>query len=229
MALQTVTWKQLLRTLRSKIERTHVVLDIGCGIQPQKMVLANVHICVEPYREYADHLLNARHDRDYVVLNCDWEEATRVVAPGSVDSVFLVDVVEHLEKEEGRRLLNLTLPLVRRQIVIITPYGFMPQHHEDGKDMWGLSGGSWQEHLSGWDERDFDDRWQLYVVPDRYKTDNQGNLLSTPNGYMLAILNVDGQRFEIHGLRMLLIDGINGTYQMLLRLYRWARGEFRRG
>jgi hypothetical protein len=228
MALKTVTWKQLQRTLRSKIERTHVVLDIGCGIQPQKLVVANVHICVEPFREYADHLLNARHDRDYVVLNCGWEKAIQVLAPGSVDSVFLVDVVEHLEKQEGQKLLKQTLPLVRRQVVVITPYGFMPQHHEDGKDIWGLSGGCWQEHRSGWDERDFDDRWQLFVVPDHYKTDNQGNPLTPPNGYMLAILNLDGQRFEIHGARMLLIDWINGAYQRLLGLYRWAREELRR-
>jgi len=223
MAIEFVTWKQLQRKLGSIIERAHVVLDIGCGIHPQKIVLADVHICVEPFPEYSTYLLNGQHDRNYAVLNCGWREAVKVFASASVDSIFLVDVIEHLEKEDARELLQLTIPLARRQVVIITPYGFMPQHHEDGRDIWGLNGGSWQEHLSGWDETDFDERWNLYVVPDHYKTDNQGRPMEKCYGFLLAVLNVGGPRMKYRGMRMLAANLMNNTYQRMLWTYRWIR------
>ncbi|MGD0294700.1 MAG: hypothetical protein ABSB30_12665 [Terracidiphilus sp.] len=231
MAIRRVTWKQAQRALISQIKRTHVLLDIGPGIQPKRYMLPAVHICVEPCREYVSYLLKQTvttgDDRNYVVLNCGWREALPLFLPGSVDSIFLIDVVEHLEKQEGAELLRRTIPLARRQVVIVTPYGFMPQHHEDGRDLWGFHGGSWQEHRSGWDERDFDETWDIYVVPEFYTRDNQGKPLDQPCGYMLAILNLDGPRVRIRGLRMRLIDLMSGSYHRMVSAYRWMREEVR--
>ena len=121
------------------MKSVEIVLDIGCGIMPQNYIKPLVHICCEPYREYVDHLqqkiaaLDTR-DRSYVVLNMGWQDAVRFFPAKSVDTVFLVDVIEHLEKAEGQRLLAATEAIARSQVVVFTPLGFMPQHHGDGKD-----------------------------------------------------------------------------------------------
>lgn len=52
-----------------------------------------------------------------------------------------LDVIEHLEKEDGWRMLEAMERLAERRVIIFTPNGFVPQKSKDG-DL--------QEHLSGW-------------------------------------------------------------------------------
>ena len=170
-----------------------IVLDIGCGIMPQNYIKPLVHICCEPYREYVDHLqqkiatLDTR-DRSYVVLNMGWQDAVRYFPAKSIDTVFLVDVIEHLEKVEGQRLLAATEDIARNQVVVFTPLGFMPQHHGDGKDAWGLSGANWQEHKSGWLPEDFSgDLWQVFGAKEFHLFDSSSNPLQQPFGAFWAI------------------------------------------
>ena len=73
-------------------------------------------------------------------------------------------MIEHLEKSEGKELLARTEDIAREQVVIFTPLGFMPQHHENSKDAWGLNGADWQEHKSGWFPEDFQGEfWQVFA------------------------------------------------------------------
>lgn len=57
------------------------------------------------------------------------------------DACVGLDVIEHLPKEEGWRMLEQMERLATKRVVIATPNGFMPQKSKDG-DL--------QEHLSGW-------------------------------------------------------------------------------
>ena len=191
-----ITWvkkNDLMAAAMRAMQPTEVVMDIGCGIVPQNFIHPQVHICCEPYLEYVEHLrekISAIHQRDcsYVLLNMGWGEAVRYFPEKSVDTVFLVDVIEHLEEEEGRALLALTEKMARRQVVIFTPLGFMPQHHADGKDGWGLSGGEWQEHKSGWMPEDFiGDEWEFFVAPGFHTLDSLGLPIANPFGAFWAI------------------------------------------
>jgi hypothetical protein len=48
------------------------------------------------------------------------------------------------------------LPLARIAVHVYTPEGYLPQAAtEDGTDAWGLHGGEWQRHRSGWAVDDF--------------------------------------------------------------------------
>jgi hypothetical protein len=116
-----------------------------------------------------------------------WHEAVNFFPEKSVDTVFLVDVIEHLEKEEGRNLLALTEKIARKQVVVFTPLGFMPQHHEDGKDAWGLNGADWQEHKSGWLPEDFSEDWQFFIAKEFHLIDNLLQPLEKPYGAFWAI------------------------------------------
>ena len=152
-----------------------------------------MHICCEPYSEYIAYLqkniVNADiRDRRYVILNMGWREAVHYFPEKSVDTIFLVDVIEHLEKDEGRALLALTEKVARQQVVVFTPWGFMPQHHSDGKDGWGLSGGEWQEHKSGWLPEDFiGEEWKFIASRDFHALDSMGLPLEHPYGAFWAI------------------------------------------
>jgi cyclopropane fatty-acyl-phospholipid synthase-like methyltransferase len=180
----------LLAAALGRMKPADTVLDIGCGINPQSYIHPFLHICCEPSAEYVGHLrdrLRERQDRVWVVLNMDWRGVVEHIPPGSVDSIFLVDVIEHLEKEPARELLAKTLALAPRQVILFTPLGFMPQHHENGRDAWGLGGVSWQEHRSGWTPEDFDETWEAVVCKDYHQADNLNRPLKDPFGAFWAI------------------------------------------
>jgi 2-polyprenyl-3-methyl-5-hydroxy-6-metoxy-1,4-benzoquinol methylase len=186
--------EELIPFVVGKLQTADVVLDIGCGIRPQNYVRPLVHICCEPFEQYVDQLrkqvLN-EYDRYYVTLKATWAEAVKLFPLKSVDSVFLIDVIEHLEKDEALRLLKATERLVRKQIVIFTPLGFMPQKRSYGKDAWGLDGGVSQEHKSGWHPEEFDDTWDIYASRVFHTVDNMGRELEVPYGALWAIKTID--------------------------------------
>jgi len=169
------------------------LLDIGCGIAPQNYIHPQVHICCEPYKEYVARLQNDISnmdvkDRQYVVLNMGWHEVVRYFPEKSVDTIILADVIEHLEKEEGRELLRATEKIARQQVILFTPYGFMPQHLDSSTDGWGLSGGAWQEHKSGWMPEDFEgDGWQFIAAREYHTEDSLGQRLEKPYGAFWAV------------------------------------------
>jgi len=192
----TITWlekDELMPTASEKIEKVDVVLDIGCGIRPQEKIIPAVHICCDPCQQYIEHLQNKvkdKRDRQYVIIKAGWSEIINMFPPESVDTVFLLDVVEHIEKEEGKELLRATEAIARRQVVVFTPLVFFPQHCPDGKDAWGLDGGKWQEHKSGWQPEDFDDSWDIYAAEVSHTQDHTGKEYERPCGAFWAIKNV---------------------------------------
>lgn len=205
--MQQITWvskNELTAAAMAAMEPTEVLLDIGCGIVPQNYVRPLVHICCEPYAEYVATLQDkistmASRDRSYVVLNMGWDGAVRYFPEKSVDTVILVDVIEHLEKEEGRALLRQTEKLARQQVIIFTPLGFMPQHHADGKDAWGLSGADWQEHKSGWLPEDFEgEDWRFFAAREFHTVDSLNQPLEKAYGAFWAIKTCQGgQRAQL--------------------------------
>lgn len=187
--------EELTREAKKHILSALVVLDIGCGIMPQRYVTPLVHICFEPYLGYVRKLktkVKNEQDRSYLILNGTWKDATELFPAKSVDTVFLLDIIEHLEKSEAKKLIRLTERIARKQIVIFTTLGFMPQHHEGGRDAWGLYGGKWQEHKSGWWPKDFDQTWQILACKRYHFADNLGRPFKKPYGALWAIKNMRG-------------------------------------
>ncbi len=220
-----VTWLErsdLERAVVEHVERTDVVLDIGPGIRPQSFFRPRLHVCCEPHGEYVEVLQrNFASDPGVVVLQATGEEATRLLPDDSVDSVFLMDVIEHMEKGAGRGLLRECERVARRQVVVSTPLGFLPQEVNE-LDAWGMHGGHWQEHQSGWTPEDFEDSWDVLAVRRFYDEDAMGERLSEPAGAFWAI-----KTFPVRGLTLplkpavisaLLPPSPSGQPMMLYRL-----------
>ena len=182
---------ELEREAIKNILPCNISVDIGTGIRPHDFINSVICICFEPYAEYVDILkqtVSDKVDKIYVVEQKNWSEAIDCLTQESVDSVFLIDVIEHLTKEEGEVLLRRTEKIARKQIVIFTPLGFVAQHTlEGGKDAWGLNGAEWQEHKSGWLPEDFDDSWNVFACNDFHDHNNIGEKLDDPFGAFWAI------------------------------------------
>lgn len=170
------------------------VLDIGCAFRPQPYVDASVHVCCEPFDGYMERLIaETQSDGKYVYIKCTLEEACRLFPEASVDSVFLRDVIEHVERDSALGSLEYLKRMARHQVLIFTPIGYMPQDPDDadGVDQWGMSGVEWQRHRSGWTPDDFpsNEGWSVVACEDFHIDDGYGRPLDKPFGAMWAIWN----------------------------------------
>jgi hypothetical protein len=221
LKLMTVCWlkrKEIESSIKKRLLQADIILDIGCGINPQKYIRPILHICCEPFETYFSCLnenIKKKYDRIYWVIKFKWEEIIRLFPHKSVDSIFLLDVIEHLEKDEAIRYLKFTEFIAKKQIIIFTPYGFFPQSHPDGIDAWGLDGGPWQEHKSGWYPEDFDETWEIFACKEFHLWDNKGNILDKPYGAFWAIKTFEYDD-EISKKKLLAQDNIRNIINMIV-------------
>jgi len=177
--------------IKSVYKKVDVLLDVGCGIRPYNDIVAKTHICIEPYKEYVEHLQKKSNaDAYYVILNTDACSGVKLFSDKSVDTICMIDLIEHLEKEDGFKLLNEASRVARKQIVVFTPFGFFPQiYHEGDKDAWGYDGIDFQQHKSGWLPEDFGDDWDFYICEDFINKDECHIKIDKDYGAFFAIKN----------------------------------------
>ena len=197
-----VTWlsrEQLDAHAASMIRPVQVVLDIGTGLRPQTLVRPTVHICCEPFDDYIATLQQHFADFPGLVILKNTAQAVLAQLPDkSIDSVFLLDVIEHIDKDEGKLLLHDLERVTREQIVIFTPLGFMEQEYEAGDtDGWGYGGGIWQKHRSGWTEEDFDDSWHVLACDAYHLVNGKGEPFDPPFGALWAIKDLRPAAAEV--------------------------------
>lgn len=187
-----VTWVEksaLSEAVAQRVLSTGVVLDVGPGIRPQTLVPAELLIFAEAHRPYVERLRAiVGEGRRAVFLNGRWDAALALLLDRSVDSVFALDFIEHLEKEDGKRFLTEAARVARDQVVIFTPLGFYPQSYDDpaGADRWGMDGGYWQTHRSGWTPDDFDAAWDVLCCREFHTVDEHDRPLPRPFGALWA-------------------------------------------
>ena len=194
MGVTYIGRNEALDTVGARVEDVEVVLDLGPGICPQPFVKKPyVHICVEAHRPYIEHVKReVNDDPRYVFINSPWDKVVPMLPDKSVDTVFALDFIEHLEKEDGLSMLREAERVARRQIIVYTPHGFFPQTHDDPTkpDRWGLDGGLWQTHRSGWLPEDFGDGWEFIISPDYITLDEHNEIMDEPMGALWAIRNL---------------------------------------
>ena len=134
-----------IESLSSSLADCPTVLDLGCGSRPFLGECPNVEriIGIESWFESCQ---TASHAHKYVGV-------AQAVLPSipvsrrSVDAVVLLQVLEHLPRAEGSRLLEAAEQIARRRVVVTTPNGYVSQG--------GYEGNPYQQHLSSWSIDDF--------------------------------------------------------------------------
>jgi SAM-dependent methyltransferase len=130
----------LLRELRSALAGSKTVLDVGCGNKSPMRYLSGVHLTgIDGYAPALDEArLGKTHDAYQLG---DVRRVADLFQGRHFDACVSLDVIEHLPKEDGWKMLEQMEKLATRRVIIFTPNGFIPQKSKDG-DL--------QEHLSGW-------------------------------------------------------------------------------
>jgi len=218
--------------IKEEIENVDIVLDIGCGIRPQTFIKPRLQILCDPFSEYIQILQNRFVNQSgYLFLTGSWEEVVRMLPDRCVDSVFLLDVIEYLKKEEGILLIRECERVARRQIVLFTPLGFMPQEDENNSyDGWGLQGAKWQIHRSAWTPEDFEAPWRILGSKTYHHVNTRGEKLPLPQGAFYAVKNLKQNPMVSLPVKLAILSHIlppspSGQSMMLYRLFKEVSPE----
>ncbi|MEK7504479.1 MAG: class I SAM-dependent methyltransferase [Patescibacteria group bacterium] len=125
------------------------ILDVGCGNNSPIGLLEEKYntIGVDAYKPSIEESKKQKIHNAYILG--DIKKLNSLVKKKSFDAVVALDVIEHLEKNDGYKLLDNMERTARKKVILVTPNGFIPQYNKDNK---------LQAHLSGWTVEDFTNR-----------------------------------------------------------------------
>lgn len=127
--------------LRKALLGCETVLDIGCGPAATLRQLGVSHcVGIEGYRPAFEEA-QRRKTQDQIICG-DLRNLTQYFKPGQFDACIAMDVIEHLTKEDGLKLMREMELIAKKKVVFFTPNGFLPQRQADDSDL--------QAHFSGW-------------------------------------------------------------------------------
>ncbi len=128
--------------VRDALAECESVLDVGCGTSALLRQIGIKHtVGIEGYKP-AFEKASQRKTHDQIVFG-DVRNLLSYFQPRQFDACMALDVIEHLRKLDGLKLLDAMETIARRTVVIFTPNGFLPQKHLAADDL--------EEHLSGWE------------------------------------------------------------------------------
>jgi ubiquinone/menaquinone biosynthesis C-methylase UbiE len=139
-------------------KESKTILDVGCGKGIPMQYLNRKHqfetTGIDGFSPYlVEAWTNRTHDS---LIHCDVRELGEFYrrTPKIFDTVICLEVIEHLDPDEGEILIMDMERLAKRQVIISTPLGDYEQHDIDGNP--------YQEHKSQLTPELF--RWLGYTV-----------------------------------------------------------------
>lgn len=122
------------------------ILDVGCGDKSPVGLLENKYttVGIDGYKPAIEESKKKKIHNSYILG--DIKKLNSLVKKKSFDAVMALDVIEHLDKDDGYKLLDNMERAARKKVILVTPNGFIPQYNKENK---------LQAHLSGWTVKDF--------------------------------------------------------------------------
>lgn len=116
------------------------VLELGCANNSvlQYFPKRYYSCAVDIFLPYLEESKGKKIHDSYILADI----SRLCIKPKSVDCVLALGLLEHLEKEEGLKLLELMQVVARKRIIINMPNGYLRQDAFDGN--------VYQMHKSGW-------------------------------------------------------------------------------
>jgi len=129
-----------LNTMRGMLADCRTCLDIGCGgWSPVQHLRFEYSVGVEGFPALLDEARKNKTHTEFVFARAQ-DIGGRFTA-GQFDCCVALDLIEHLMKEDGLKLIRDMERIAAKKVLVFTPSGFLSQRSHDG-DL--------QEHLSGW-------------------------------------------------------------------------------
>ncbi|MCM8782481.1 MAG: class I SAM-dependent methyltransferase [Candidatus Omnitrophica bacterium] len=126
--------------LKKELKICRSVLDIGCGADsPLRYCKIPYSIGVDAYKPAIREARTRGTHNGYIIAEINNLE----LKPNSFDAVVLIEVLEHLDKDKGKRLLEKIEQWAKKKVLISCPNGYLPQGPQRGNP--------YQVHRSGWD------------------------------------------------------------------------------
>jgi SAM-dependent methyltransferase len=112
--------------IRKALSGCKTVLDVGCGTSVILRELGVSHcIGIEGFRPTFE---DAQRLKTQDEIFCgDIRNLTDYFKPGQFDACVALDVIEHLPKEDGLKLMRDLELIAKSKVVFFTPNGFLPQ------------------------------------------------------------------------------------------------------
>jgi hypothetical protein len=135
---------QYARMLEKACEGCKSLLDVGCGENSPVRSFSRKFTCsvgIDGFQPSIDKSRAKGIHHEYVLMNV--MDLDKRFPADSFDCVIASDLVEHLKKEDGYRLINMMEKIAADRVIIFTPNGFLEQQECDGNPH--------QVHLCGWD------------------------------------------------------------------------------
>ncbi|MCX6722133.1 MAG: class I SAM-dependent methyltransferase [Candidatus Staskawiczbacteria bacterium] len=137
-------FNDFVKNFKKELSECDSILDLGCGPNsPVQFCDASLKVGVELFEPYLKETKKKKIHNEYIredILKVDFK-------PKSFDAVIMIDVLEHLTKEDGYKLIKKMENWSKKKIVIFTPNGFIENEPE-------RDGNIFQEHKSGWEAKD---------------------------------------------------------------------------
>ena len=123
------------------------VLDVGSGISHTLRQLGVEYaVGAEGYLPALEQAKSEKTHNEYV--HCDVQNLGEHFQSGQFDACMALDVIEHLDKKGGLKLIADMERIARRRVVFLTPSGFLPQGQTELGDL--------QAHHSGWEPEEME-------------------------------------------------------------------------
>jgi len=131
-------------------QRISSILDVACGLSLKSQYLeADIRVGVDIYRPYLEKI---DATVPYTTVVHDVRKLDEVFIDKSFDLVLMLDIIEHLEKDESLAMMKIAERLAKVAVIVETPEGYVPQNI----DIWGHGGDEWQTHRCGWDKAELE-------------------------------------------------------------------------
>ncbi len=121
------------------------ILDVGCGrASPLAQIRDRKKIYIVGLDNYGPYLTESKklsiHNEYFLG---DARSLTSIFEPKSFDCAIATEVLEHLDKDDGRKMIEQLEKISKQKIILTTPNGFLPTYA-------GPRDNPEEKHLSGW-------------------------------------------------------------------------------
>lgn len=143
-------FKNYYSELEKAVKDSKTLLDIGCGSDSPIQYLSNKidAVGVDAFLPSIEKSKIKKIHKDY--LNIGVLDLDQHIADKSFDCTLASDLIEHLTKNDGLKLIELMEKKARKRVIIFTPNGFLEQGEYDNNP--------WQVHLSGWTVKEMEEK-----------------------------------------------------------------------